>query len=325
MILHSSLVSAFNFNPNNRSTSSQSPHAKPKTSLKFTLRQEQRSSNSFPTREESNGRLRESNMPEWLCAPGLCSCRRRRFIQTIGTNFSPIPPSDASPSRPDPTAMVNSIRPPRPDWYEELYAFLLATSTQSYEAEVAGYKSQLLTNLKGKAETVLEIGIGTGPNLKYYASDNDVRVFGIDPNIKMEKYARAAALNAGLPPENFEFMRAVAEALPVSDASIDAVVGTLVLCSVKDVNMTLKEVMRVLKPGGIYLFMEHVAAKDGTIRRFVQDVLDPLQQKFLDGCHLTRNTGKLITEAGFSEVDINMASLPNVYFITPHVYGIACK
>ncbi|KAL6953537.1 hypothetical protein U1Q18_045796, partial [Sarracenia purpurea var. burkii] len=145
-------------------------------------------------------------------------------------------------------AMVNSIHPPRPDWYEEFYAFLLDTGMQSYEAE-------------GKAETVLEIGIGTGPNLKYYAGDNDFHVFGIDPNRKMEKYARAAALNAGLPPENFKFTRAVAEALPVSDASIDAVVGTLVLCSVKDVNMTLKEVMRVLKPGGIYLFMEHVAQK----------------------------------------------------------------
>ncbi|KAL6969614.1 hypothetical protein U1Q18_029324, partial [Sarracenia purpurea var. burkii] len=153
------------------------------------------------------------------------------------------------------------MHPPRPDWYEEFYAFLLDTGMQSYEAEVAGYKSQLFTNLKGKAETVLEIGIGTGPNLKYYAGDNDFHVFGIDPNRKMEKYARAAALNAGLPPENFKFTRAVAEALPVSDASIDAVVGTLVLCSVKDVNMTLKEVMRVLKPGGIYLFMEHVAAK----------------------------------------------------------------
>ncbi|KAL6969613.1 hypothetical protein U1Q18_029323, partial [Sarracenia purpurea var. burkii] len=63
----------------------------------------------------------------------------------------------------------------------------------------------------------------------------------------------------------------------------------------------------------------------GTILRFVQDVLDPLQQKFLDGCHLTRKTGKLITEAGFSEVNINMASLPNAYIISPHVYGIACK
>ncbi|KAI3729203.1 hypothetical protein L6452_17856 [Arctium lappa] len=63
----------------------------------------------------------------------------------------------------------------------------------------------------------------------------------------MEKYARAAAEASGLPRKNFNFIHAVAEALPVGDASMDVVVGTLVLCSVKDVNKTLQEVKRVLK------------------------------------------------------------------------------
>lgn len=75
--------------------------------------------------------------------------------------------------------------------------------------KIAGYKSQLFSNLKGKAQKVLEIGIGTGPNLKYYAGGSDVRVFGVDPNRKMEKYAQAAAVAAGLPLENFEFIQAV--------------------------------------------------------------------------------------------------------------------
>ncbi|XP_057509587.1 uncharacterized protein LOC130792147 isoform X1 [Actinidia eriantha] len=221
--------------------------------------------------------------------------------------------------------MLNSIHPPRPDWYEEFYAYALDTCMKSYEAEIAVYKSQLFASLKGKAKTVLEVGIGTGPNLKYYGGDNGVSVFAIDPNRKMEKFARAAALNAGLPPANFKFIQAVAEALPLSDASVDAVVGTLVLCSVKDVNMTLKEVMRVLKPGGLYVFVEHVAAEDGTILRCVQGVLDPLQQTIVDGCHLTRKTGKNISEAGFSDVDINTAFLSNAFFVNPHVYGIGCK
>ncbi|KAI3970913.1 hypothetical protein MKX01_024560 [Papaver californicum] len=65
----------------------------------------------------------------------------------------------------------------------------------------------------------------------------------------MEKYAVAAALAAGLPPTNFYYTPAVGEALPAYDASMDAVIGTLVLCSVKDVKTTLKEVKRVLKPG----------------------------------------------------------------------------
>ncbi|GMP58327.1 hypothetical protein CsSME_00022035 [Camellia sinensis var. sinensis] len=164
-------------------------------------------------------------------------------MEEIGTSFLPIPPSTASPphlDEDDPKDVLNSIHPPRPDWYEELFAFVMAKGSKAYEAQVAGFKSQIFTNLRGKDKTVLELGIGTGPNLKYYASDNGVRVFGIDPNRKMEKYAQAAAAAAGLPPENFKFIHAVGEVLPLSDASVDAVVGTLVLCSVKDINMTLK-------------------------------------------------------------------------------------
>ncbi|XP_065861367.1 uncharacterized protein [Euphorbia lathyris] len=196
---------------------------------------------------------------------------------------------------------------------------------KSYEAEISAYKSQLFSNLRGKAKKVLEIGIGTGPNLKYYAGDADVEVFGVDPNGKMEKYAHEAAKAAGLLPANFNFIQAVGEAIPLNDASVDAVIGTLVLCSVADVNQTLQEVKRVLRPGGAYVFVEHVAAKDGTLLRFVQNVVDPLQQTLADGCHLTRETGKKIFEAGFSTLDLNTAFLSNAAFINPQVYGIATR
>ncbi|KAI8527379.1 hypothetical protein RHMOL_Rhmol12G0070400 [Rhododendron molle] len=365
------------FKPNTR-------FPKPTTAiLNCNVKQGQRhsSDSSSPVRDEpSDDGLRESMSLDFLRGPGLCCCGRRRLIGAIGTTLLVMSCVHK--------AMLNSIHPRRPDWYEELYALALDTGMKSYEAQVAGYKSLIFANVRGKVETVLEIGIGAGPNLKYYASDNSgVRVFGIDPNKKMEKYAQAAALNVGLPPADFKFIHAVAEALPLPDASVDAVVGTLVLCSVKDVNMALKErlmprkcteVMRVLKPGGLYLFVEHVAGKgmetdchksyavqeisgssvflvqipfhlhtpfvelvhiergiaytfryfgwiDGTITRFVQGVLDPLQQTVSDGCHLTRTTGKYISEAGFSNVDLNMVFVPNAYFVSPHVYGIACK
>ncbi|KAK3027338.1 hypothetical protein RJ639_040430 [Escallonia herrerae] len=221
--------------------------------------------------------------------------------------------------------MLNRFHPKRPDWYEEFFASVMDTSMKAYEAEISGYKLQLFGNLRGKANKILEIGIGTGPNLKYYTGDTTVNVIGIDPNRKMEKYAQAAALAAGLPSTNFNFIQAVAEALPLSDASVDAVVGTLVLCSVEDADMTLQEVKRVLKPGGVYVFVEHVAAKDGTFPRFVQGVLDPLQQTIADGCHLTRETGKTISAAGFTRVDINTANLSSASPIFPHVYGVASK
>ncbi|XLS97535.1 hypothetical protein HN51_040270 [Arachis hypogaea] len=76
------------------------------------------------------------------------------------------------------------------------------SATKSYEAE---YKSQVLSNLKGKALKILEVG----PNLSYYANDSDVHVVGMDPNPKMEKYARSAARLAGLLLSDFEFFQAV--------------------------------------------------------------------------------------------------------------------
>ncbi|XP_058777323.1 uncharacterized protein LOC131651670 isoform X2 [Vicia villosa] len=202
-----------------------------------------------------------------------------------------------------------------------------ATATNSDSDYTVGqYKSQIFNILKEKkANKILEIGIGTGPNLSYYASDSNVHVIGIDPNPEMEKYARSSATSAGFPHSNFEFIHAVGEVIPLSDASVDAVVGTLVLCSVKDVDLTLKEVMRVLRPGGVYVFVEHVAAKDGTFLRFLQRVLDPLQQTIADGCHLSRETGDSISKAGFSSVELDMAILSNATFVNPHVYGIANK
>lgn len=143
--------------------------------------------------------------------------------------------------------LLNRIHPPRPDWYEEFYASVMDTSMKPYEAKVsnyfmpfvsytyictielpilllnlkiAGYKSQLFEKLKGKAKRVLEIGIGTGPNLEYYAGDNEVQVFGLDPNKKMEKYARAAATAVGLPSKDFHFIEAVSCFSPSSSSKL---------------------------------------------------------------------------------------------------------
>ncbi|KAI3876483.1 hypothetical protein MKX03_030300 [Papaver bracteatum] len=256
----------------------------------------------------------------------FCSCGRRHFIGFSATSFLPVSSSsNASDLHSNSNEMLNRVHPPKPDWYEEFFALVMEKGMASYEDEVAGYKEKLFSSLRGKCKDVLELGIGTGPNLKYYAGDVGVHVYGVDPNKKMEKYAAAAALTAGLPSTNFYYTQAVGEALPANDASMDAVVGTLVLCSVKDVKATLKEVKRVLKPGGLYVFMEHVAAEGGTGLRFVQNVADPLQQLLADGCHLTRETGRYISEAGFSDVNINKVSVSTASYISPHVYGTACK
>uniref|UniRef100_A0A0C9RUW6 TSA: Wollemia nobilis Ref_Wollemi_Transcript_12036_1431 transcribed RNA sequence n=1 Tax=Wollemia nobilis TaxID=56998 RepID=A0A0C9RUW6_9CONI len=260
---------------------------------------------------------------------GCALCNRRQLLGGISAksllSFAHPAKADSSSSDPlsDAEKVMNELHPSRPEWYEKLYASLLDKGMKSYEAEVAGYKVQLLSQLKGEAKMVLELGVGTGPNMKYYGAN--ISVVGIDPNKQMEKYAKAAATAAGIPESHFKFIPGVGEALPVLDSSMDAVVCTLVLCSVKDVARTLKEVQRVLTPGGRFIFIEHVAAPSGTLKRFGQNFLDPLQQFVSDGCHLTRETGKIIKESGFSNADVNMTSIKGAFVMSPHVFGTAYK
>ncbi|KQK01954.1 methyltransferase-like protein 7A [Brachypodium distachyon] len=271
-------------------------------------------------------RRRRRTLVARLCG---CRCGRRHLLGASSAAgllhiVNPTPLAVAAPPI-DPEVMLERVHPTRPGWYEKLYATAMDKGMMAYEAEIAKYKSNLFSQLSVAGKNFLELGVGTGPNLKYYASADGVNVVGVDPNMYMEEYSRAAATSAGLPLSNFTFRRGVGEALPAEDSSMDAVIGTLVLCSVKDTTMALREVMRVLKPGGLYLFIEHVAAPDGSLLQFVQSALDPLQQFVSDGCHLTRKTAENIEQAGFSSLSMNTARLSSAYIISPHVYGVASK
>nr|CAB3448133.1 unnamed protein product [Digitaria exilis] len=283
--------------------------------------------------------------------PRRCCCGRRHLIgASSAAALLPLlaPPSRAAPPI-EPEVMLERVHPSRPDWYEEFYAVAMDQGMKSYEAEleqldvlkphsadwwlhectlqIAGYKAKLFSRLSTTRKNILELGVGTGPNFKYYASNNGCIVIGVDPNKHMENYARKTALSAGLPSSSFTFRRGVvvAEALPVEDNSMDVVIGTLVLCSVNNIDMSLREIKRVLKPGGLYLFIEHVAAPDGSLLRLVQGAFDPLQQFVADGCHLTRKTGENIRDVGFSSLSLDSVRLSNAYIISPHVYGVASK
>jgi len=207
-----------------------------------------------------------------------------------------------------------------------VYSWFFNLLMQSYWNEIEDCKVKIFDKLSEKAEKVLEIGIGTGPNMRYYAARNsNVTLYGLDPNPKMKKYARKSATKAGLKPKNFRFKQGVGEAIPLKDNSVDAVVATLVLCSVSDVTQTLKEIKRVLRQGGVFIFLEHVAAKDGSFFKRLQKLLDPLQQRLADGCHLARNTRECILEAGFSGgVEVQTFSMYSFPWMTrPHIYGLA--
>ncbi|CAM6116085.1 unnamed protein product [Calypogeia fissa] len=284
--------------------------------------------------QENDSLSRDADSPETNAVEGsgICGCRmcgRRGLVAALGgllASTGNTQAASASFETSDYNAIKEAVHPARPGWYEELYAQAMAKTMASYEAEVADYKRQLFGKLDENVEHILELGIGTGPNLKYYRNLPHLQqVVGLDPNLQMAKYCAASATAAGLSDSQFEFFNAVGEGMPVPDESMDAVVCTLTLCSVSDVPRTLEEVKRVLRPGGAFLFVEHVVAPEGSGLRFWQGVLDPLQQWVADGCHLTRDTLQDIDGAQFGSVQSERFNVASVQLISPHIRGIAYK
>jgi SAM-dependent methyltransferase len=201
-------------------------------------------------------------------------------------------------------------------FYHRLVAMLLAGSNLGCDADSAAQRRVLLGDLRGK---VLEIGPGGGPNLAYYHAD--VTWLGVEPNPYMHPYLLRHAAKLARP---VEVRLGVAEALPVDDGSQDAVVSTLVLCSVHDPARALAEIVRVLKPGGRFVYVEHVAAPEGSRLRRVQEWVNPLWKRVADGCHANRESWVTIEAAGFGRVEIEhyTTTLP---LVAPHIAGVATK
>jgi SAM-dependent methyltransferase len=168
---------------------------------------------------------------------------------------------------------------------------------------------------------VVEIGPGTGANLRYFP--RGTALTAIEPNPAMHGPLRTSADRWGI---DITIRGLKGEALDLADRSVDAVVGTLVLCSVEDPRQVMAEILRVLKPGGRFYFLEHVAAMNGThLKRFQRTLAKPWRWLF-DGCHLHRDTHVVIGEAGFDRVDMDCFMLDSpAVMIMPHVFGVAVK
>jgi ubiquinone/menaquinone biosynthesis C-methylase UbiE len=197
-----------------------------------------------------------------------------------------------------------------------LNAWLLYKGSERYNRRVDERKRSLFSGLSG---CVLEIGPGTGANLEYYPEE--VLLTGLEPNPWMQKHLKEKADQFNRP---IEMLTCSAEDIPLEGESMNAVVSTLVLCSVTDLPQTLSEIKRVLKPGGSFLFIEHVAAREGTRLRTMQRWVKPLWRWMADGCHPDRETWKAIESAGFKDVELEhfRLSLP---VVGPHIMGRAVK
>ncbi|MCA9595228.1 MAG: methyltransferase domain-containing protein [Myxococcales bacterium] len=189
---------------------------------------------------------------------------------------------------------------------------------ESERACLAAWRHALLGELTG---SVIEIGAGTGRNLDHYPLGLE-RLVLAEPDRHMRSRLRALSTEHEHPAE---VIAAPAQALPVDSESFDVVVCTLVLCSVADVDATLAEARRVLKPGGRFVFIEHVAAEGGS-RLAWQRRVEPVWKRIADGCHLTRRTGESLERAGFELSDVKRESMRKALSIVrPTLRGVARK
>lgn len=182
------------------------------------------------------------------------------------------------------------------------------------------WRAQLLCDLTGQ---VLEVGAGTGLNLPHYPPRVSRLVLSEpDPHMRRKLLQKAGTQHW----HQAEVLDASLDELPLPNDAFDVVVGTLVLCSVPRLERALAEIHRVLKPGGRFVFLEHVAAVDRPRRLKWQRRVEPLWKRLSGNCHLTRRTADAIEAAGFAFVDLKRESMRKAWpLVRPTIRGVALK
>jgi SAM-dependent methyltransferase len=165
-------------------------------------------------------------------------------------------------------------------------------------ASVVPLRRRVCAGLHGQ---VVEIGFGSGLNLPYYP-DAVTGVFAIEPADTGWRLAgpRLAATRVHVDRTGRD-----GQSLPLADDSCDTALSTWTLCTIPDVRAALQELRRVLKPGGTFHFVEHGLAPDAGVQRW-QHRLEPLQKRMVGGCHLTRRISDLLTDAGFTIIEVDV-------------------
>ena len=194
---------------------------------------------------------------------------------------------------------------------QRLFAAWYDILNSGVEGRLTPFRERTAGRTQGE---VLEIGGGTGANLRFYPPD--ARLTVVEPNPHMAKRLRRRAGEQG---REVTVVPDAGERLPFPDASFDTVVTTLVLCMVSDLDQVVREARRVIRPGGAFLFYEHVVAGSWHTRA-LQSGLNPVWRFMTTGCNLNRDIAGAIRGAGFSRVEVEdfhfsvglVVKLPNV-------------
>jgi ubiquinone/menaquinone biosynthesis C-methylase UbiE len=191
----------------------------------------------------------------------------------------------------------------------------------SRSAEAHGateHRRALLAGLRGR---VIEVGAGHGLNFVHYPG-SVTQVVAVEPEPHLRRLAVDASVSAPVP---VEVRDATAEALPAEDGEFDAAVVSLVLCSVADQQVALREIARVLRPGGELRFYEHVVSKRPATARVERMFDATIYPRLAGGCHCARDTGTAIRQAGFQVEREERIAFKTARFgpAIPHILGVA--
>ena len=203
----------------------------------------------------------------------------------------------------------------RNPFFARVYVWLM----RGEDREAMAHRQEMLEGLSGR---VLEVGCGNGGNFGHYPS-TVTEVVAVEPEPYLRAHAERAAPDAPVP---IRVVEGVAEQLPAQDGEFDGVVASLVLCSVTDQGRVLREMRRVLRPGGELRFYEHVAAHEPRLTR-IQRLFDRTFWPHVSGnCHTSRDTGAAIEEAGFvmeRQRRLSYQPCALVFAVAPHILGVA--
>lgn len=195
----------------------------------------------------------------------------------------------------------------------------LRTSERLERLGAADLRRELLQGLHGR---VADVGCGDGKNFAHYP-DTVERVIAVEPEQTLREQAERSARQASVP---VHVVPGHADDLPIDTDSLDAVVVTLVLCSVPDVDSALREAHRTLRPGGQLRFAEHVRAGN-RVAAALQDLLTPLSRRYDGNCHLGRDTAASIAASPFTVTRLRRFGFPVLPLLPgqPMISGVAVK